>query len=706
MRQLWLLPLTVLATVFSLPSQLGGVKFVPIYETLTIRAQKNSPPHVAFEGLVQNQNLQNEWDRIAQKPPVTLSTERGIASLRGPAMILAQRVVVPEMVLKKNSEVLMAEAEKFEPVRERQWVRDLSEPQIARLEEAQRRTEVLDKNWTPPTLKEMAHEVLASSGVLSQATSSASTSKYYVSGQDSQGRARTQIPGIRVPGSRSAAGEESFTGTDDSVGFVENNNNMHKIVGPLEITGGLAVTNEHHIEIRRNDRGIYKELGRVDLIQGQYNIEVDDPSGTVVARLVDNQGTTLGEGSVRLGLALAKGANPIQGPKIKIEPRTHISGVAASAYNPSANDKAPAHTRVTLLKGASDIDVKRDAVIAMDNVAQKSTTVLRAAAPNHLQTTSIVVSGTEFKTTLYPESMVQALQNIVAQQRKISLEGSPRVIWGKVALDGKPVAGIEVQVESDGTLEPIYFNQFMIPDATLKSTSENGLYAFIDVDEGFHSILATRSHGIFGYQNAVIEENTVAQADIDSTIRKESVPLNIFDAFTGQASSATITMQSLDDEVKSETGSELLLLPPISRLGLMRVQPDNPEYVAARYLYNDADAFIHAPLVKWTWMSAIKTYLKIDDKPSSGIIVGFVPDEEFEVYLADNDHMPTQNIVYFDMQGRILQTGKGIAGGGFLIFNVEEDIHEVVVVGGRTRKIYSQVLPVDANSLSVLSFRE
>ncbi|MNJ91020.1 hypothetical protein D3C87_86640 [compost metagenome] len=702
LRRRWLLPIAALAAVFSLPSQLGGVKFVPIYEALTIRAQKNSPPHVAFEGLIEPALRISEWDRIEQKPAVTLATHQGFATTRSPASFLAKRIVVPEMVLKKNSEVLISEAEKYEPVRQREWVQSLSAAQVARLEEAQRRTEVLDHDWTPPTLAQMAQEVLASSGALNNATPQRN---YYISGRTPQGEVRTDIPRPRMGLNNPPSSDSDMAPSE--MGLVEGNNSLHKIVGPIEITGGLAVTNEHHIEVRRNDRGIYKELGRVDLQQGLYNIEVDDPSGTVVARLVNKDGKVLGEGSIRLGLAVASnGQNVIKGPKLKVAPHPDFAGIVTSAYNPKAEDTAPAKTRVTFVKGASEVTAKSDATVAMDNVVKKSTTVMRAAAPNHLQTTSIIVSGTEFKTLLYPENMVEALQNIISQQRRVSLEGAPRIIWGKVTLDGKALAGIDVRVESEEGLEPIYFNQFMIPDANLKATSENGLYAFIDVQEGFHSVLATRSSAIFGYQNVVVEEASVAQADIESTIRKESVPLNIYDAFTGKAVPATVTMQSLEEELKSETGSETLLLPPISRLGLMRVEPANSEYVGARYLYNDSEAFIHAPLIRWSWLSSIRTYLKFDDAPSTGTIVGFVPDEEFEVYLAGYDQFPARNIVYFDMHGRILQTGKGIAGGGFIIFNAEDDTHEVVVLGTRTQKMYSRVLPVDPASLSILTFRE
>ncbi|XGC82514.1 hypothetical protein ACES2L_00245 [Bdellovibrio bacteriovorus] len=696
MRLERILPLAVLALSFCWPSHLGGLKFIPIYEALTIKAQKNSPPHVAFEEVLESEKDLSEWARIEQLKPLTLAVERNSST-----PVFSKKVALPEMVLQKSVERINFDSQNVAEADSGQWIDQLPPKQALRLQEAQRRSEVLGQDWSVPTWSDMAKEVLEKSGVL---VHSAPSKSVYVAGSGN----KTQLSGPKVqfPTNQSAA-----AGSDNEASFAPANTLIEEralgksIVGPLEITGGLAITNEHHIEIRRNDEGVLKELGRVDLIKGLYNIDVEDTSGSVVARLVDKDGKTLGEGSFKLSRLVGSDEKSVQGPAIKIAPRPDFAGIIASAYNSKPNDVAPSSTRATFVKGVSEVSVKKDGYASMDNVAKGSSTVLRAAAPNHLQTSAIILSGAEFKTQLFPESMINALLDIVSQQRNQSFEASETIIWGKVSLDGKTVSGIEVSVESDPSLVPIYFNQFMLPDPTLKATSENGLYAFIGAAPGFHSLLAVRSNAIFGYMNVVVDEGALAEGNIDATIRNESVPLRVFDAFTGEAKNAVVTLQSLTNDVNVENGVTTVSLPSVARVGMMRVQPEGSDYVAARYLYNDTDSFLHLPLVQWPWINSIKTYLKIDDTPTSGIIVGFVPDEDFEVHLAAYDNFESRFIVYFDMQGRILQTGKGIAGGGFILYNVPEDTHEVVVLGQRSGRIYSRVLPVDANSLSVLSFR-
>lgn len=687
--------LAVLAGCLCWSSQMSGLKYVPIFEPLTIKAQKNSPPHVAFQELLELEQMDTEWARLERVKPLVLE----IRDLKS-APIFSKKIEIPEMVLKKSVERLNLEAapESLAHSQSDQWMSELPMSQAHRLHEAQKRSEVLGEDWSGPSWSESAKEVLEKSGAL---TPSRTLSKVFVAAQDSQGRTRTEVPRSTVA-FPTPSKEPSLA---PSPSLVEDNRG-HSIVGPIEITGGLAVTNEHHIEVRRSDEGVLKELGRVDLMKGLYNIEVEEASGTLVARLVDKEGKTLGEGSFRLNRMVASSIKPLQGPKLKIEPHPSFSGVAASLYNSRPNDAAPAQTRATFIKGVSEVLAKKDGLIAIENVTKGSTTVLRVAAPKHLQTTSIIVSGADFKTSLYPETMVKALQDIVGQQRALSYSGAPTVVWGKVTLDGKPLAGIDIVVESEPDVQPIYFNQLMLPDTSLKSTSENGLYAFVNISSGFHSLLATRAHSILGYQNVVVEEGSVAQGDVAATIRSETVPLRVYDAFSGDAISAAVTMQSLGSDLDVQNGVATVSLPNINRPGMMRVQPAGVDYVAARYLYNDSDEYIHVPLVHWSWINSIKTYLRIDDHPSAGLVVGFVPDEDFEVYLAAHDNFESRHIVYFDMQGRIMQNRKGMAGGGFILYNVPEDVHEVVVVGQRTQKIYSRVLPVDASSLSVLNFRE
>lgn len=700
--------LTVLGGSLGWSSYIGAPRFVPIYDPLVIRAQKNSPAFVAFEEINKKKNNQDtQWLAFENRSAIFIGTK--VQKSLQFAKNFENKIILDEMIIRKMPEALSLEYSRQRQVvenrlSENQWIENLSERDRIRLREAQYRTDILNEDWHEQGFSEKAKEVLEKSGILvggSIRVSDNTNSKVYVSATDSSGNITSEPPRPQVGRVVDTTIERSFTANPTE----ERGRPIRRIVGPLEITGGLAVTNEHHIEIRRNDEGVLHELGRVDLSQGTYNIVIDDASGSVLGRLVDKEGKILGEGSFRLNRVSAQAGNYIQGPRLKIEPHLDFSGVVTNYYNSKPAQGAPANTRVTFVKGISDIAIRKDGIVSMDGVTKGSSTVLRAAAPKYMQTTQIIISGQEFKSFVYPESMIKALQEIVGQQRSIISADTPTIIWGRVAIDKKPVSGIEVSLESDPSLQAIYFNQFMIPDSNLRTTSENGLYAFINVELGFHSLLATRSESFFGYSNVIVEDGSVAQGDIESTIKSESVPLKVYDAFSGEAHPVKLTMQSLSDEVSVEGEVQTLMLPHVSRLGMMQVRPIGSDYIPARYLYNDSDEFIHAPLIQFNWLRSIKASLKINDSATGGVIVGFVHDEDFEVYLAGYDNFDQRNIVFFDMQGRVLQNRKGMSGGGFIIYNVPEDTHEVVVVGTRSQKIYSRLLPVDPNSLSVLSFR-
>lgn len=717
------MPLLLLVGCFAWSSSVGGLRFIPIYEALVVKAPKNSPPHIAFEEVLVKSDDNNEWLALDKKAAVQLGSAQTLTPL------YSKKIVLTEMVVRKNGEPIStsySQASSSSSAGSAQteqqdysWVDALPSSQAARLQQAQRRTEVLAQDWSVPTWSDMARETLQKSGALAETASNQSfggNSAVYVSGTDPvTGKPRSRVSAARVevvdPNTSDKSASEnsgnfesasrSFLGEDD------NANTGNKLIkGTIEITGGLAVTNEHHIEIRRSDEGVLKELGRVDLQTGTYFIDIEEMSGSILARLVDKDGRILGDSHFRLSRIPSQAGRTIEGFPLRVEPQPSFSGVLTSAYNARPMETAPAKTVVTLVKGASELAIKKDGVVAMDQVTKGSTSVMRTAAPNHFQTTSLVVAGEEFKTQLYPESMIKAFEDIVAQQRQMSVDGAPTVIWGQATLDEKPQAGITVEVESDPSLEAVYFNAFMIPDPNLKATSENGLYAFVAAQPGFHSLLAKKGESIFGYQNVVVEDNSVAQGDIAASKRSDALPVRVYDAFTGEAQPVVMTLQSMSDEVRIENGKGTLTLPHVNRMGLMRVVPEGNDFVSAQYSYNDRDEYVHVPLVHWTWLNSIKSYLKIEDKASVGTVVGFVPDENFEVFLAGYDNFESRFIVYFDMQGRILQNRKGIAGGGFIIYNVPDDVHEVVVMGERSQKMSSRVIPVDPNSLSVLTFRE
>src|SRR5690606_18871488 len=136
---------------------------------------------------------------------------------------------------------------------------------------------------------------------------------------------------------------------------------------------------------------------------------------------------------------------------------------------------------------------------------------------------------------IFPKSMIKAMKEIVSEQRMINLnDPTMPIIWGQAKVDGKTVSGVSVEIESAPSIEPIYFNEWMLPDINLKATSSNGLYAFIGVPEGLHAVLGRRGEQYFSHQNVVVQRGAVAIGDLESAHRAELAPLRIYDAFTGE----------------------------------------------------------------------------------------------------------------------------------------------------------------------------
>ncbi|WP_413289530.1 hypothetical protein [Bdellovibrio sp. HCB337] len=627
----WILPTLMLTTLSIFPISMGKLKFVPIYKTLTIKANKKLPPHIAFmDSHFENQD--DEWTAFEKKNKSPLAVGFSVTSQQGP-YVLTQKKVLEGFVIRKSAEVLSLAS---------QGVYKTKAQAVAEVQGPQWLKNIVGDSQTLPRAEEPVHNLLAA----------------------------------------------------------------RRVMGPLEITGGLAVTNEHHIEIRRSDEGVFREMGRVDLMKGSYSIDIDDASGAIVARLLDRSGTILGEGSIRLSQLQVGQGRLIYGPRLEVAPSPSWKGRVSRYYGDPKKDKTGGTTKVTSFGGENTITVGSNGEISLD-ISKGSTTIVRAEAAEHVPSSKIMLAGDAktFGVTLFPNSTMEALKSLAAEQKSLSRShlDETSFVWGTVSLDGKPLSGVSVVSETDPETKAIYFNEFMIPDPKLTATSGSGLYAFVDLHDGFHALLAQRGFEYFGHQNVEVERGSVAIGDLESTLRTEPVHVRAFDAFSGEPVSLVANMQSLSEPVDINEGSASIILPQISRMSMIYTETP-PEYINANYFYNDQDSYIHLPMLSHAWLTEMKRTAKINEMPDTGTIVGFFNEESFEVYLAAQAQNSPAYILYFDAAGRVIEGNRGQAGGGFIIFNVPYGTQETVVVGSTSEKVFSKVVPVDMESISVLSF--
>jgi hypothetical protein len=631
------LPVLVLAMLSIFPVTMGRLKFIAIYKTLTIKANKKLPPHIAY--LDSSFDVQNsEWNEFEKKTkqPLAVGLSENLRQL-GP-YVITQKRDLEGFVIRKNAETLV-----------------------------------------------LASDRVYKTGVKTSA----------LAAQEAEGPQWLKNIVRQPPAIMQAITPEP----------VHNLLAAKRVMGPVEIIGGLAVTNEHHIEVRRADEGVFREMGQVDLMKGSYSIDIDEASGSIVARLIDKRGVILGEGSVRLSQLQVGVSRLIYGPRLEISPSPTWTGMVSYYYSNSKKNKNPPPL-VTTFSGQNPVKVGINGEITLENIVKGASTVVRAEAADHMPASKIMVAGAKpFGIALFPNAMMEALKSIVADQNNIAprelVETS--VVWGVATLDGKPLSGVTISSESEPEAQAIYFNEFMIPDPKLTATSSSGLYAFMGLADGFHALLGQRGDSYFGHQNVDVELGSVAIGDIENTLRTEPVRMRAYDAFSGEPISLTANLQSLTQPVSILEGVAAIVLPQVSRLSMMYTEaPQN--YVSANYFYNDQDSYIHLPMISRGWLAEIKTIAKINEFSQTGTIVGFFGEESFEAYLAGQTKDSSATIVYFDASGKIVDGQRGTSGGGFVIFNVPYGTQEAVVVGNPSEKIFSKVVPVDPETVSVLSF--
>lgn len=207
-----------------------------------------------------------------------------------------------------------------------------------------------------------------------------------------------------------------------------------------------------------------------------------------------------------------------------------------------------------------------------------------------------------------------------------------------------------------------------------------------------HTVIATRDGDYVGHLNIEVDDNSVSTGNLEVNTKKQSVPLKVYDAFEGTPQAATVTLQSLPESF-NVLGQAEISLPQIQRLSYGFVQPDQAEYLPYQFVYHDRDDFLHAPLIKQQWLENLIRERRITPStPNTGVVVGFVPEDAFEAFLSQEEaYDTTSNVVYFDTQGKA--TTSGVAGGGFVMFNVPQNTQTLVVMSKKTEMISAQVVP-------------
>jgi hypothetical protein len=695
--------------IFLLPKSVTPILFrAQSGPPMTIHFSRVEPPKEAFDDIFVTPQ---EESKSSEKIPATNLNQSANENRQwNPLVDLNKhRVILATLEFSQQMVLAQAESEQQEAAWKTAFLAQLSPAQRTRLEAADEKDEVLSKDWSVPTWKEYAAQRIAQAeGQTSVGAMPSAPQKVFISQPNQVPYAKSATAAVAQPINTTTAMAKTrlsmATGATVSAVQVMSKPEMVALNGSVRLSPGLAL-GDRTLEIRRFVDGIPLESGTVNPKAGTFSIAAEALQGSLSIELFDKSGAIVASGVHRL-----KEDDRNSSPEIFVAAKNQFAGNFVNFDNSPSRLIAD---KVTSTKGqpaevlyaSLGVHDQTDALgsFALPKVSESSFGLVRAKAKGFAESLFLIGAGEGKNFPLIPSSLIAALQNLTKQSTPEDSEEfqNAGLVWGQVLFDGKPMSGINVSIEEDPEVKPVYMNGF-IPLDTIPTTTANGYFVFPALTMGMHSLIATRNGEYVGHINVQVDEDAVSIGVIEGTTKIQPVEVKVYDAFDGSAQSANVQVQSLQEGVQV-MGQADISLPAIQRMSLGYVQPDRSDYAPAQIVYSDSDEYIHIPLVRVSWLDAIANQRQIIFAPNTGTVIGFVPEDDFEPYLSHENQYDANNIVYFNLQGQVVERGE--AGGGFVMFNVPVSTQSIVVLSKKTEMLSTQVVPVDANSSTLIKFR-
>lgn len=476
--------------------------------------------------------------------------------------------------------------------------------------------------------------------------------------------------------------------------------------GQIEMTGGLAFigADQQALVVRREVDGIPLEKGRIWVNEGRFEIHVKSATGVLIAELMAKNGRVIGRGEVNLVKIkdIPTHDNRIYDLRIALRPTTDGASLRAiSGYSHGQQVLPVREARMEIERFTEPQKVNDEGFFSEPSLHQSSSFVARASAPKHWSTLVVGQAEQPQEVRLFANSLVEALIGLQASNGTDRREAElASVVWGQVRREGKPEAG--VTVEMAGSYKAIYFNDLYLPDEKLTATGANGLFAFVNVKRGVQALRVTSRGRVYPAQVFPTENKFVSYVQVSLEDRVIS-EFKIMDALNLKAPlEARVRLVGTNDPVPIHTKG---MLEYSNGANPFMVEADaGIEYEVSRVTLTGRPQSVMIPMVRHDWLTKMFNDNNVMALPGRGIIVGYIDDQDYEVELTGYGPKEPMNVVYFDAQGQQIKGRAGVAGGGFIIFNAPLGLQTLYVHAAQSKDTYAQVVVAEPEYVHVMTW--
>jgi|GEM_PF-3308061 len=531
----------------------------------------------------------------------------------------------------------------------------------------------------------------------------------------------------------------------------------YKSQGFLELKQGAALGPDRNIEVYwQDEKSNQRRLGQVSVgwDQAGYSVDVPYGAGQIVAKVHDQEGRTVAQGSIPWGggegmtipifpnqttvsVKSLYPAAPInhqnRGDNRRGYSNANASRVSGKSNERNINNSSYAKRQKELVS-KNENSKKKPASVAVvpfsdteatgnideglrsgllarnviSDINPQSESVFYFESEGHLPLVSVISGQEQMELTQIPEDYAQALFTLFYQDqdKDEKLKTIKTLVLGQVRYQKKSQEGVKIEIESNiSGAEVYYLDDSFMPNANAQGTLANGYFIILGLSEGMHSLKAHALGQTIGVTNVYVQKDISSSVNFE--IQKNLLPqeLFVFDAFDGSKQAALLSHQQIEFETLVN-GHALQMVTPSSSASYVTAIPDLEGYLTATYIFSKKQNQIFVPLIKKQWLDYIKQVERVNASDDSATLIGFYQESVAAVSLAFQDEK--YEILYFDQNGeRVLRP---VAGGGFLIFGVTPGRMDMVVakqeeenLNDASLALWTQVISADQGETLVVS---
>ncbi|MCB0364181.1 MAG: hypothetical protein H6624_13775 [Bdellovibrionaceae bacterium] len=640
--------------------------------------EKQPPAHLypSLNGMIISQRIQGEIRQVseARTPNQDAPTLPVAPADQPPVFVTSQGVEVNQLEVDK----MLVAASDPEAMSFEQRAQELVQEELRRRQEQANQPKVR----TVPTAD--GGQIIVAAPPRESSTSAAATAESN-SGAGQKVAVNNKPPSSLEPPSVSLI-EQSIDDRDQK--FV--------LSGIFRVSEGLAyVPGAMRFELIHYQYDVAVAQGNLWEDQARFEIVVPELKGRLVLRLVDIEQNIIGSSEILLqSLPLpARNQQSIADLQLKLKP-VPIGATAevVSAYSMGNQAAIPVPRAEVAIEGLNRFhQSNEDGEVDDPDMLPGSSFLLRAKRKAYWGSLAVGLSGKKRTLELFPDRLIEALLGLVArsesEQKELRQKG---IIWGRVVKGGEPVEGAVIELAGEYGISPVYLNEIYLPDQNMEGTGRNGLFAFVGVADGIQSVRAIVNGVHYPAKVIPVEGQYVSNLELEVG-HSTTAMLKVTSAPKREAAEAA-TFRIIGTDLEYRVNGEAIVQWPKGS-GLMLLEAEGGEQMdVIRMSLDRGVTEVKVPLIPSEWLQQLAIDKRVNLEGQKGVVVGFVNGKDFEVFLDEKESYPLENIVYFDKDGLIVRDKKGVAGGGFVLFNTPTGFKSVNIVPSGSDKILTRTI--------------